>query len=381
VARLGGDEFAVLLEEASAATLSEVADRMIAAVAASFSLQGTDVVIGMSLGIAGGELGFNSDGATSDQGCYDADALLRDADLAMYRAKSAGKNRAAYFEPAMHTAARQRLELEAELRRAVNGDASAGHLVLLYQPVVELDTGAVHSLEALVRWAHPTRGFVPPKDFIPIAEESGLVLPLERWVLHEACKQVRAWHDRWSARSADRAAPSLTVNISGRHFASPDLVVDVASALRASGLRAERLVLELTESMFVHNSRVTLARMHELKALGVGLAIDDFGTGYSSLAYLERFPIDVLKIDKSFVDGIGSPVTDASSESPLAAAVLGIGRALGMLVVAEGIEREAQVARLRELGCELGQGYHFGRPLPADQVPRQAGGELSAASS
>jgi EAL domain-containing protein (putative c-di-GMP-specific phosphodiesterase class I) len=341
---------------------------MIGAVATSFSLQGTDVVVGVSLGIAGGELGFNADGATSDQGRYDADALLRDADLAMYRAKSAGKNRAAYFEPAMHAAARKRLELEAELRRAVSGDTSAGRLVLFYQPVIELETGAVRAIEALARWAHPTRGFVPPKDFIPIAEESGLVLPLERWVLHEACRQVRAWHDRWPSRTPERAAPSVTVNISGRHFASPDLVADVADALRASGLPAESLVLELTETMFVDDNRVLLARMHELKALGVGLAIDDFGTGYSSLAYLERFPIDVLKIDKSFVDGIASTATRASTKSPLAAAVLGIGRTLGMLVVAEGIEREAQVVRLRELGCELGQGYYFARPLSVDQV-------------
>jgi diguanylate cyclase (GGDEF)-like protein/PAS domain S-box-containing protein len=356
LARLGGDEFAILLDdgcETSAAR--DVADRIVDALMTPFAVQGTDVLVGASLGLAAAEPG------------HTVEEVLRNADLAMYRAKGAGRAGVMVFAPAMHTEARRRVEMQADLRRTLDGDASAGTLHLHYQPIVHLATGALYGLEALVRWAHPERGLVSPLEFIPLAEQTGLVVPLEQWVLQHACRQMR----HWQLTHPDAGLESLTVNLSGRHLASPDMVADVTYALAHSGLAPRCLVLELTESMLVHDTRATLERLRALKALGVRLAIDDFGTGYSSLAYLERFPVDILKIDKSFIDGIAPHgIAGGSAESPLAQAVLGLGRALGMRVVAEGIERDEQHTRLSELGCEFGQGFHFARPLPPDAVER-----------
>jgi EAL domain-containing protein (putative c-di-GMP-specific phosphodiesterase class I) len=291
----------------------------------------------------------------------------------MYRAKAQGKHRAAVFQPAMHTAVRERLAVEADLRRLLDGDASVGRLVLHYQPIVDLKSGALSHVEALVRWEHPARGVMPPKDFITIAEDSGMIVALERWVLREACRQTRDWRDR--ARHDATAALTVSVNVSARHFASSTLVGDVSDALAASGLPAGALVLELTESMLVHDVRVTLSRMRELRALGVRLALDDFGTGYSSLAYLEHFPIDLLKIDRSFVAGIGRAGggTSPSLTSPLVAAVLGLGRALKMGVVAEGIETQAQLDTLVAGECQYGQGFLLSRPQPAEQLEAMLG--------
>jgi EAL domain-containing protein (putative c-di-GMP-specific phosphodiesterase class I) len=240
--------------------------------------------------------------------------------------------------------------------------------VVHYQPIARIATAEVTGVEALVRWQHPRRGLVPPGDFIPVAEETGLIVALGRVVLREACRQACAW------QPAGGNALTVTVNVSGRQLVDPDFVRDVATALAASGLPPASLVLEMTESVLIDDSEATLARLSELKALGLRIAIDDFGTGYSSLAYLQRFPVDLLKIDKSFIDEVGS----GAAESPLARAILGLGGALGMLVVAEGVETGMQWDRLRELGCEFGQGFYLARPMPAEEVSLLLAGTDSA---
>jgi predicted signal transduction protein with EAL and GGDEF domain len=357
LARLGGDEFAVLLDAVPGTQAAEaIAERMIDALRVPFAVQGTDVVVGASIGVA------VADRADT------VDDVLRNADLAMYRAKHAGRARVAAFAPGMHTQVRERLQLEADLRRAIDGDRSGGELLLHYQPIVHLSSAALYGVEALVRWAHPTRGLVSPMDFIPIAEDTGLIVPIEQWVLVAACRQVQQWRTAYPGSGL----ASLTVNVSGRHLATPAMVRDVSTALETAGLDPGCLVLELTESMLVRDTLATLDRLRALKALGVRLAIDDFGTGYSSLAYLEQFPIDLLKIDKSFVDRIGhAGRADGRAESPLARAVLGLGRVLGMRVVAEGIEHAGQHTRLQALACDYGQGYHFARPLAPAALEQQ----------
>ena len=347
VARLGGDEFAVLLDDENADAVN-VADRILKAFQAPFSVQGTDIVVTMSIGIAA---------LLPQQG---ADDVLRNADLALYRAKGEGKARAASFEPEMHVAALRRLELEGELRRAIEGDVIAGKLVLHYQPIARLSTGKLFGCEALVRWEHPERGTLEPLDFISLAEETGLIVPLGKWVLNEACRQTVEWHVRYGPVLRGTGMYLLvSVNLSGRHLSQPEIVNHVSCSLDFSGLPPECLMLEMTESMLVHDNLATLERLHSLKALGIRLAIDDFGTGYSSLAYLERFPVDSLKMDRSFIAGL----TGTASKAPLAEAVIGLGRILGLRVVAEGIETHEQWERLRLLGCGLGQGYHISRPL------------------
>ena len=354
VARLGGDEFAVLLEHETDGSRA-VADTIIEAFVRPFSVHGTDIVVTVSIGIAS---------ACPREG---ADEILRNADLALYRAKGAGKACAARFEAAMHVAARRRLETEGELRRAIEGDRSAGELVIYYQPLARLSTGRMTGFEALVRWMHPTRGMLEPLDFISLAEETGLIVPLGRWVLNEACRQTREWQERYGPlHSATGGSLRVGVNLSGRHLSQPELLQDVSAALRNSGLAPTDLVLELTESMLVHDNRATLERLDALKGLGVRLAIDDFGTGYSSLAYLERFPVDSLKMDRSFIAGLGRE----SSNSPLAEAVIGLGRILGLRVVAEGIETAEQWDVLRRLGCSLGQGFYLSRPVPPADFER-----------
>ena len=350
VARLGGDEFAVLLDDETA-DAAKVADRILTAFQSPFAVQGTDIVVTMSIGIAP---------LTPQQG---ADDVLRNADLALYRAKGEGKSRAASFEPEMHVAALRRLELEGELRRAIEGDLMAGKLVLHYQPIARLSTGKLFGCEALVRWQHPERGTLEPLDFISLAEETGLIVPLGKWVLNEACRQTVEWHVRYG--EILRAAGMyllVSVNLSGRHLSQPDIVNNVSCALDFAGLPPQCLMLEMTESMLVHDNLATLERLHSLKSLGVRLAIDDFGTGYSSLAYLERFPVDSLKMDRSFISGLAGE----GAKAPLAEAVIGLGRILGLRVVAEGIETQEQWDRLRLLGCGLGQGYHISRPLTPD---------------
>jgi len=266
----------------------------------------------------------------------------------------------------MHAEAHARLALEGDLRAALERDA----LRLEYQPIFCLATERLVGVEALVRWDHPERGLVSPGTFIPIAEASGLILPLGRWVLGEACREAARWRD------AGQGAPYVAVNLSGRQLQDPQLVADVARTLATTGLAPEALLLEITEGAVMHDTAASLRRLHELKALGVRLAIDDFGTGFSSLAYLQRFPVDVLKVDRLFVDG----VADGGNSAALVRAIVTLGDTLGLRTVAEGIETEAQRAALRALGCALGQGNLLARPLPAAALAGVVRGEGAAAA-
>ena len=368
VARLGGDEFAVLLENVRGdRDTTRVAERVLEALQRPFVLDGSPTVVGTSVGIArGGGTGAadghegerDGDAASEDP----VDTLLRNADLAMYRAKAQGKGRFALYEPGMHASAVERLALEADHRAALARD----EFRVFYQPILQLDSGAMVGVEALARWMHPRRGLVLPADFIPFAEETGLIVPLGRWVLDEACRQGAAWQAIQRARTPDQPPLTITVNVSGRQLQHPGFVDEVRSALAASGIEPSTLVLELTESTVVQRPDSTLVTLGQLKELGVRLAIDDFGTGYSALSYLQRFPIDVLKLDKAFVDG----VTQGGSNAALARAILALGEALSLRTVAEGIEGWEQQACLRAMGCALGQGFHFARPLPPDAVDR-----------
>jgi diguanylate cyclase (GGDEF)-like protein/PAS domain S-box-containing protein len=339
VARLGGDEFGVLLVDADGpADVEAVAARLVAALRRPIAVGHHEATVGMSVGIACGAPGV------------DADGLLRNADTAMYVAKDAGKGEYVWFAPAMHDALLERAQIQVELAPALE----RGEFWLAYQPIVALDAAGTPGVEALLRWTHPQRGALSPAAFIPVAEASGQIVSLGRWVLQEACRTAATLP----------GSPYVTVNISGRQLVDPSLVDDVTAALRASGLPAECLVLEITETVLMADTAGMLERLHELKALGVRLAIDDFGTGYSSLRYLQRFPVDVLKIDKSFVDRVDSDDHDAA----LVRTIVALGEMLGLQTVAEGIEREAQREHLRALGCGLGQGYHFARPLDAAGV-------------
>src|SRR5688572_13643600 len=338
VARLGGDEFAILLEG-----ISESADveRVAATITRSFDeplqLDGSDTYMAASIGIA-----FSQPGDDTEQ-------LLRNADIAMYNAKAAGKARFVVFQPRMQEQLRERLRLEDDINCALE----RGEFFLEYQPVVDLDKRELLGVEALVRWNHPEQGLVMPGAFISAAEESGQIIELGRWVLTEACRAVKEWRDSVVAGEGLRVA----INVSGRHLQHADLVADVRAALDASGLEPENLVIELTESTIMHNTEVNLERFRELKSLGVRLAIDDFGMGYSSLSYLHRFPIDILKIDRSFVGRL----TEQDDGPELARAVVMLGETLGLETVAEGVEHEEQVEKLLELGCVAAQGFLFAR--------------------
>ena len=338
-ARLGGDEFAVLLE--GMATTNDTftaARRLLDSLLEPFTLEGKAVDVHASIGIA-----------FADQEELSCEELLRNADIAMYMAKARGKGGYEVFEPHMHEAAIRRLDLKADLQRAVDN----GDFVLHYQPVVALDTSQVVGFEALVRWQHPVRGMLSPAEFIPLAEETNLILPLGRWVLEHACRQARAWYALHGT--------TMSVNLSQRQLAQPGLEGEVAEILRQTGVAPGAITLEITESVVMHDVERTVAVLGGLRKLGVQVAIDDFGTGYSSLAALRQLPIDVLKIDKAFVDGVGS----SSEDTVLVATVIELARGLGLVTVAEGIEEEAQLVALRKLRCCLGQGYHFARPLPA----------------
>ncbi|MGH9177863.1 MAG: putative bifunctional diguanylate cyclase/phosphodiesterase [Acidimicrobiales bacterium] len=339
-ARLGGDEFGVLLEEIDCpqATFS-AAQRLIDSLAEPFALEDKSVDVTASAGIA-----FAGSSATRSE------ELLRNADIAMYMAKTKGKGVYEVFEPEMHEAALRRLDLKADFQRAIDNE----EFLLRYQPIVRLDTGRTVGFEALVRWQHPVRGQVGPAEFIPLAEETHLIVPLGRWVLEHACRQARTWHSLY--------ASSMSVNLSRRQLEQPDLVEQVEGVLQRTGVVPSALTLEVTESVVMHDASSTAAVLRQLRGLGVRVAIDDFGTGYSSLATLRQLPIDVLKIDKAFVDG----VTASAEDAVLVGTVIELARGLGLVTVAEGIEEEPQVEALRRLGCPLGQGYHFAKPLTAD---------------
>jgi EAL domain-containing protein (putative c-di-GMP-specific phosphodiesterase class I) len=285
-----------------------------------------------------------------------SEELLRNADLAMYLAKSKGKGHYVVFEPQMHEALMERLELEVDLRHAIE----VNEFVIHYQPIVDLQSQDPLGVEALVRWNHPRFGQLSPMTFIPLAEETNLIVPLGEWVLREACRQVQVWRNR----QGDELNISVTVNISIRQFQQKELVDIVARALADSGLPPECLILEITESFMMQDTESTIAKLTDLKKLGVRLAIDDFGTGYSSLSYLQRFPIDILKIDKSFVDKIGR---DKEGRA-VARAIIMMGDSLNLRTIAEGIEHPEQIRELQDLGCDAGQGFHFAKPLPQDEM-------------
>jgi diguanylate cyclase (GGDEF)-like protein/PAS domain S-box-containing protein len=341
IARIGGDEFTVLLEDVgSAGDAALVAERIIEAFRGSFRIETQEIFVGASIGIA---LGGREQGTT-------AQGLLRNADIAMYRAKANGRACFEIFKSSMRETVKGRLKMETELRRALD----RGELRLHYQPQVDLRTARIVGLEALVRWEHPERGLVPPGSFIPIAEETGLILPIGRWVLETACRQASVWR----ADAEIGLDLVMAVNLSPRQFRHPRLVQDVGQVLAESGLDASGLELEITEGTAMGDADATVKTLEHLKAIGIRLAIDDFGTGYSSLGYLKRFPIDVLKVDRSFVAGLPANRGDAA----IVRAVVGLSRALGLKAVAEGVETPEQLAELRGLGCDQGQGYLFGRP-------------------
>jgi diguanylate cyclase (GGDEF)-like protein/PAS domain S-box-containing protein len=345
VSRIGGDEFAILIEE-SARVLDEaetVAERVLQALTEPFVVDVQQIVLSASIGIAIGDVSCT------------ASSMMRDADVAMYKAKTMGKSQWALYEPAMRTAALDRIELESDLHHVIDGR----QLRLMYQPIIELRSDRIVGFEALLRWDHPTRGVISPDKFIHIAESSGAIVAIGRWVLEEACRSAAEWK-----RTFPDTKLTMAVNLSARQLAAPDIVGDVANALVRSGFPALKLILEMTESVLVKDAETATRRLQDLRALGVRVAIDDFGTGYSSLSYLRQFPIDILKIDKSFTDTI----VDRSQVPPIVQGLLELARTLHMHTVAEGIELEVQRDSLREQGCEFGQGFLFARPLDADDV-------------
>jgi diguanylate cyclase (GGDEF)-like protein len=338
-ARLGGDEFALLLEDQDDLARSvAVCRRLLDALQVPLQIDGQEIAVSASIGMA----------AARPEN-HRADELLRNADVAMYTAKAGGKSRYAVFEPTMHAALVERHALATELSKSVG----RGELLVHYQPIVSLVDGTIYGVEALVRWRHPVRGILSPDEFIHLAQESGTILALGRWVLLESCREAASWRRE---RRVDRLV--LSVNLSAAQLQQMDFVWDLQAILAETGFPPEDLVLELTESAMFHDTQTTIARLDVLRALGIRIAIDDFGTGYSSLGYLRRFKVDILKIAREFV-GSGDV---ASDDWAFARAMVALGETLGLVVIAEGIEEAGQLAALRALGCALGQGYLFARP-------------------
>jgi diguanylate cyclase (GGDEF)-like protein len=340
LARLGGDEFAILQGSVSQPTeTSALATRLIEVIAAPFDLDGHQVVVGASIGIA-----------VAPADATDPDQLLKNADMALYRAKADGRGTYRFFEQEMDALMQKRRALELDLRKAlVNGEFE-----LYYQPLVNLEKDNICGFEALLRWNHPKKGLIPPLDFIPLAEETELIVPIGEWVLRQACQEAVKWPNDIS----------IAVNISSTQFKARNLAQVVVGALARSGLAAQRLELEITESALLLNTESTLATLHQLRALGVRISMDDFGTGYSSLSYLRSFPFDKIKIDQSFVHNL------ASDEDSMAIirAVTGLGSSLGMSTTGEGVETQEELDYLKREGCTEAQGYLFSRPKPASEV-------------
>jgi diguanylate cyclase (GGDEF)-like protein/PAS domain S-box-containing protein len=367
VSRLGGDEFAILIEDgADAPGVDSLVDRLSEAMKHPFLLGGNEVLVNMSVGVA--------TASAEDT----ADDLLRNADMAMYTAKRRGKGRRETYQANMYTDVKHRLEMEEALRGAIERE----ELYLVYQPIFSLDNGRLDGVEALVRWEHPQFGHLLPQHFVPLAEETGLIVRMGRWVLREACRQVQVW------RAAFPEAPlTVSVNVSGRQLIELDVVSETREALAETGVAPDAVVLEITESVLMQQAGSVLEQLRSLKALGVRLAIDDFGTGYSSLSYLQRFPIDLIKIARPFVED----VTAGVDKSALARAIIGLADTLELRTIAEGVETPEQCAALRYLGCAMGQGYYFAPPLPAQDIarllaeprrelPAPAGGSISDAA-
>lgn len=349
VARLGGDEFTVLLEHIT--DLSDairVAQRIAEQSLTLYAIGDREVSVTASIGIA----------LPADEN-ESADDLLRNADIAMYEAKRRGKARYEVFAPPMNVRARERLELEIELQRAIE----RGEFVLHYQPVVDLRTGRINEVEALIRWRHPLRGLLPPADFISIADETGTILDIGGWVLQRACRKLLHWQQEFPPPPGE---PQLTmsVNLSTRQFLQPSLVDTVRAVLEETEIDAQTLKLEVTERVIMEDAASAIATLRDLRALGITLAIDDFGIGYSSLTDLKQFAVNILKIDRMFVDGISRDMDDTS----IVAAIIAIGKSLGIRTVAEGIETPAQLAFLTARGCDSGQGHLFAPPLPPEEI-------------
>lgn len=343
IARLGGDEFTILLEDIKdISDAVHIADRIQAQLKRHFDLGGQEVFTTASIGIA-----------LSARNYEQPEALLRDADIAMYRAKALGKARFEIFNLDMHTRAVAMLQLETDLRLAIERE----EFQVYYQPIVSLKTGIITGFEALVRWQHPERGLIAPAEFIPLAEETGLIVPLGYWVLRQACHQIKLWQTQYPS------SPPLTVsvNISGKQFSEPDLIPQIRQILQDTKLNPQSLRLEITESVLIENTESVVSILSQLKAMNIQLYMDDFGTGYSSLSYLHRFPIDTLKIDRSFI----STMDIESKNLKIVQTIIMLAHNLDMDVIAEGIETEAQQAKLKNLGCEYGQGYFFSKPLAA----------------
>ena len=355
LARLGGDEFTIMLASlARPEDVAKVARRILEMVACPIMLNGEETVVTASIGIAV----YPADGA-------DTDTLLKNADSAMYFAKEQGKNNYQFFSSTMNARSFQKLSLENGLRKALERD----ELRLHYQPKVDALSGRISGVEALIRWQHPDLGMVAPNDFVPLAEETGLIVPIGEWVLHTACAQLARWH------AAGHAGLTVAVNMASPNVAQKEFVESVAATIRGAGVAPEAVEIEVTERVLMQDMKATIAKLTALKASGVRLSVDDFGTGYSSLAYLKKFPIDTLKIDRSFVrDVIGS-----REDSAITSAIIALGQSLGLEVVAEGVETEEQAAFLRQKGCHLMQGYLFGRPVPAAEISALLAAELATA--
>jgi diguanylate cyclase (GGDEF)-like protein len=342
-ARLGGDEFAVLLDSIGEVTQAQlIADRIRAVLSFPLRLNEHEVFTSVSIGIA-----------HSSNGYTQPDELLRDADTAMYRAKAQGRAHYAVFDKEMHTHALSRLHMEMDLRHVVEDLFlnNTSQLQLFYQPIVSLATESIVGFEALIRWFHPERGCVSPAEFIPVAEETGLIVPIGRWVLHEACNQLRRWQEK--SKKAENLV--MSVNVSSRQLLQPDFISQISQILQATKISTSSIKLEITESVLMETAACVTDQLAQMQDLGVRLSLDDFGTGYSSLNYLYRFPINTLKVDRSFVDGLGS------GQDQIVQTIIAHG--LGMDVTAEGVETPAQLAQLKALGCEFGQGYLFSRPV------------------
>jgi diguanylate cyclase (GGDEF)-like protein/PAS domain S-box-containing protein len=342
VARLGGDEFSVILNELdNTGSIGAVSQKILTEIDQPVKIDGREVFTSASIGVCV----FPEDGETRA-------ALLKNADTAMYRAKQHGRNQVCFYTEDLNAGALERLQLEADLRRAL----ATHEFELHYQPRVDLSSGRIMSVEALIRWRREGHGIMPPAAFIPLAEETGLIVPIGEWVLRTACEQMKRWRD------AGYGHMRVAVNLSPRQFRQPDLTGTISAILRDIGLDSRHLELEITEGIAMHDPQVTQRLLPDLGAIGITHAIDDFGTGYSSLAYLKRFPIDYLKIDQSFVQGVPDDLDDAN----IARAIIGLGRSLEVMIIAEGVETEAQRAFLHAQGCHEMQGYLFCKPQPAE---------------
>jgi diguanylate cyclase (GGDEF)-like protein/PAS domain S-box-containing protein len=343
VARLGGDEFAILMQETKyVSDATSVAERIQKALSQPFNLIGQEVFSSASIGIALSESGYER-----------PEDLLRDADTAMYRAKALGKARCEMFDTEMRDRAVARLQLETDLRRALE----RREFQVYYQAITSLATGQISGFEALVRWQHPTRGLISPEEFIPIAEETGLIVPIDQWVLLQACNQMKQWQELYGNRSL-----TICVNFSSKQFMQPDLVGQIRQVLEETGLEPNTLNLELTEHLIMENAESSIALLQQLRGLDVRVGIDDFGTGYSSLSYLYRFPIDTLKIDRSFISQMGA----GEENSVIVRTIINLAHNLGAEVVAEGVETEEQLQLLKRLHCEHAQGFYFSDPVNAE---------------